>query len=209
MIRILLADDHAILRHGLVRVLSDGLPGATFGETDSATGALELLRRSAWDLLILDIGLPGRNGFEVLAEVARDCPLLPVLVLSSTPEDQLGVRALRAGAAGYLNKQAAPELLLAAVQRLLAGKRFVSPALAEQLAAEIRRDDDRPRHEDLSDRERQVCIMSARGLAVKEIAAELCLSPKTVSTFRTRIFAKLGLRNDADLANYVRDHRLN
>lgn len=208
MIRILLTDDHAIVREGLKQLLADELVGVKFGEAGDSSATLALLHKSAWDLLILDVSMPGRDGFEVLAEVRRSFPSLPVLVLSSTPEDQLGVRAVRAGAAGYLNKRVASEQLVAAVQAVLGGGQFISATLAQQLVADLRRGTDRPRHESLSDRELQVCRMTAAGRSVKEIAAELCISPKTVSTFRARVFEKLGVKNDVELARYAGENGL-
>jgi DNA-binding NarL/FixJ family response regulator len=208
MTRILLTDDHAIVRQGLRKVLADGIAGADFGEAGDSAATLALLNNATWDVLILDINLPGRNGFEVLAEVRRHFPLLPVLVLSSTPEDQLGLRAIKGGAAGYLNKQAAAELLVEAVQKILAGEQFISPALAHRLVADLRRDTTRPRHEELSDRELQVFKLTVAGKSLKEIAAELSLSAKTISTFRMRIFEKLAVRNDMELARYAQAHGL-
>lgn len=208
MLQLLLVDDHVILRQGLKQILSDELDDVTFGEADNAADALALLRSQRWDVLILDINLPGRNGFEVLAGVQRDYPTLPVLVLSSTPEDQLGLRALRAGASGYLNKQTAPEQLVVAVRQLLAGERYVSKALAQRLFSELGHSTERPRHEALSTRELQVFLLCANGKSVKVIADELALSAKTISTFRSRIFEKMALRNDIELANYAREHNL-
>ena len=152
MKRILIADDHTILRQGLKQILAEEFSGAKFGEAGDAAQALALLHKQTWDVLILDINMPGRNGFEVLDEVARRFPLLPVLVLSSTPEDQLGLRAIKGGASGYLNKQTAPEQLVEAVETILAGGRFMTPALAARLVAEFQRGADRPRHDLLSDR---------------------------------------------------------
>lgn len=206
--RILLADDHVILRKGLIQVLAANFADAAFGESGTAAETLARLQSGTWDVLILDIHLPGRNGFEVLEQARRAYPTLPVIILSSSPEDQLGVRSIRAGAAGYLNKVAAPELLVDAVRRVLAGEHFVSALLAQKLIAELQRDDQRPRHQMLSERELQVMKMSASGQSVKEIAAELSLSGKTISTFRARIFDKLGVRNDAELVHYARDHGL-
>ena len=209
MIRILLVDDHSILRQGLKQILTDGLDGIEFGDADDAATALALLHQEHWDVLILDIHLPGRNGFDVLSIARRSYPTLPVLVLSTTPEDQLGLRSLRAGAAGFLNKQTAPEQLVIAVRQLLAGERYLSPSLVQRMAAELARPkDDRPRHAALSTRELQVCRLSAQGRSVKQIADELSLSAKTISTFRSRVFGKLGLRNDAELAHYAREHGL-
>jgi DNA-binding NarL/FixJ family response regulator len=167
-----------------------------------------LLHKQAWDILVLDINMPGRNGFEVLREVRRSFPFLPVLVLSSTPEDQLGLRTIKSGASGYLNKKTAPEQLVEAVKKILAGEQFLSPALAQKLVSELRRGSDRPRHEELSDRELQVVKLTVEGKSVKEIAAEISLSAKTISTFRGRAFEKLGVKNDVELARYVGEHGL-
>lgn len=208
MKRILIADDHMILRQGLKQILADEFVGAKFGEAGDAAQALALLNKQDWDVLILDINMPGRNGFEVLGDVTRHHPLLPVLILSSTPEDQLGLRAIKGGAAGYLNKQTAPEQLVDAVQTILAGGRFITPALAARLAAEFRRGADRPRHEILSDRELQVFNLTAAGKSVKEIAGELSLSAKTISTFRSRVFDKLAVKNDVELVRYAQQHGL-
>ncbi len=208
MKRILIADDHVILRQGLKQILVDEFANARFGEAGDATQALALLHKQTWDVLILDINMPGRNGFEVLDEVKRHFPFLPVLVLSSTPEDQLGLRAIKGGAAGYLNKQTAPEQLVEAVETVLTGDRFITPTLASRLAAEFHRGGDRPSHELLSDRELQVFKLTAAGKSVKEIAAELSLSAKTISTFRSRVFEKLGVKNDVELVRYAQQHGL-
>ncbi|MBL9202283.1 MAG: response regulator transcription factor [Opitutaceae bacterium] len=208
MTRILLADDHAMLRAGLKGILAEEIAGAIFGEAGNAADTLALVRREPWDVLVLDVNMPGRNGFEVLAEVAGDHPDLSVLVLSSTEESQIGLRAIKAGAAGFLNKQAAPERLVEAVKTLLGGGRFITPALAARLAAEFQRTGSRLAHELLSERELQVLQLTLRGRSVKEIAVELSLSAKTISTFRGRLFAKLGVRNDVELARYAQEHGL-
>ena len=208
MTRILITDDHAILRQGLKQILADEIVDAKFGEAADSAQALALLNKETWDILILDINMPGRNGFEVLDDVRRHFPRLPILVLSSTPEDQLGLRAIRSGAAGYLNKQTAPEQLVNAVRTVLAGGQFISDALAQRIVADLRRDTDRPRHEALSDRELQVFKLTVAGKSLKEIAAELSLSAKTISTFRVRIFEKLGIKSDIELARYAEDHGL-
>jgi DNA-binding NarL/FixJ family response regulator len=206
MTRILITDDHAILRQGLKQILIDEIADAEFGEAGDSAVALTLLHKEAWDVLILDINMPGRNGFEVLDDVRRHFPRLPVLVLSSTPEDQLGLRAIRSGAAGYLNKQTAPEQLVDAVRTVLTGGQFISAALAQTIVADLRRGADRVRHDMLSDRELQVFKFTAAGKSLKEIAAELSLSAKTISTFRARIFQKLGVKNDIELARYAHEH---
>lgn len=206
--RILIADDHTILRHGLKQILEEEFPQLQFGEATTTTETLQLLRNSPWDLLILDITMPGRGGLEVLAETSRDHPNLPVLVLSSSPEDQLAVRTLKAGASGYLNKRSAAEELVSAVRKVMTGGKYVSSALAEKLVTELRRDDERPPHELLSQREFQVFRMLLAGQSVKAIAGETSLSVKTISTFRARIMGKLGLRNNVELVHYAQQHDL-
>jgi DNA-binding NarL/FixJ family response regulator len=208
MIRILIADDHALLREGLKLVLADEFTDARFGEAGTATETLQFLRKQAWDVLILDINLPGRSGLDVLRETRRDFVQLPVLVLSSTPEDQLAVRVLKAGASGYLNKQIAAEELVNAVRKVMSGGLYVSPGLAEKLAEEIGREQDRPPHELLSDREFQIFKMMTAGKSVTEIAAELSRSVKTISTFRGRVFDKLRLHNNMELYQYAHRHGL-
>jgi two-component system, NarL family, invasion response regulator UvrY len=163
--------------------------------------------RKQWDILVLDISMPGRSGLDVLREARQRWPKLPILVLSSAPEEQLAIRVLKAGAAGYMNKQAAPEDLVEAVRKILSGGRYVSPRLAERLAGEIGRPN-RPPHEQLSDREFQVMQMLADGKSLKEISDALSLSVKTISTFRGRILAKLSLSNNVQLAHYARDNGL-
>jgi len=206
MTRILVTDDHAIVRQGLKQILTEEITDAVFGEADDSAKTLVLLSEQPWDILILDINMPGRNGFEVLHEVRRSYPSLPVLVLSSTPEDQLGLRAIKSGAAGYLNKQTAPERLVEAVRKILAGEQFMSVLLAHKVIADLRRDTHRYRHDDLSDRELQVFKLTIAGNSLKEIAAELSLSAKTISTFRGRVFEKLDVRNDVELMRYAQQH---
>ena len=205
--KILIADDHVALRKGLIQILADEYPDAEFGEASTTPETLECLSRSSWDVLVLDVFMPGRSGLEVLHDVQREHPNLPVLVLSSAPEEQMAVRVLKAGARGYLNKQAAPEELVNAVKRLRAGGRYVSAAVAERLAADINLADRAP-EDRLSDREYAVLLRLMAGKSIKEIAAELSLSPKTVSTFHTRIWEKLGVHTDADLIRYALDHGL-
>ncbi len=203
--RILIADDHAILRRGLRQILADEFPEARFGEASSTQETLECISREPWDLLVLDIFMPGRGGLEILYDVRRHRPRLPVLVLSSAPEDQLAVRVLKAGALGYLNKQAAPEELVNAVRKLLAGGRYLSAAAAEQMAADISRTTG-PLHEKLSDREYTVLQLLVEGRSIREIADKLSLSPKTISTFHSRIWGKLHVKNDVEMVRYALEH---
>lgn len=208
MTAILVADDHAIVRRGVTQLLKDEFPGARFGEAGTANEALEKARREAWDLVVLDVSLPGKSGLEVLKELRAARPKLPVLILSMYPEEQFALRALRAGAAGYITKQAPPEELLAAVKKALRGGRYVSPRTAEQLASRVGDDDAREAHETLSDREFQVMRMIASGLTLTAIADQLAISVQTVSTYRGRILEKMALATNADLAAYARLHGL-
>lgn len=202
MARILIADDHRVLREGVKQILADAFPGACFGEAGSLAEVLEQLPLKNWSAMLLDVFMPGRGGLEVLPLVRRSHPHVPVLVLSSAPEEQLATRVLRAGAAGYLNKQAAPEELVRALQKVIAGGRYISPALAERLAADASRGEVPP-IEKLSAREFQVMQQLVEGKTIKEIAGELGLSVKTVSTFHTRIWAKLRVKNDVELVHYA------
>jgi two-component system, NarL family, invasion response regulator UvrY len=205
--RILLADDHTLLREGLKQILAEAFPQAEFGEAGTTAETLECLRSARWDILVLDVFMPGRSGLEVLDEIRRHRPDLPVLVLSSAPEEQMAIRVLKNGASGYLNKQAAAESLVQAVKKVVGGGKYVSEALAERLAAKAGDGALLP-HERLSDREFEVMRLIISGKSLKEIAAEFSLSAKTISTFHTRIWQKLGVTNDVDLARYALDHGL-
>ena len=203
MIRILIVDDHAIVRRGLRSLLSDEFHGATFGEAADAQQAVEQLRQHKWDVALFDITMPGKSGLDLLKEVEAEWPKLPVLVLSGHPEDQFAVRVLRAGAGGYMTKESAPEELAKAIHKILAGGRYVSPALAEKLALSVNKDVTRTPHETLSDREYDVMSRIAAGKTVTEIADELALSVKTISTYRTRVLEKLGVKNSAEIVQYA------
>jgi len=203
--KILVADDHAVLRKGLVQLLADEFPEAQVGEASTTSETLDCLSQHAWDVLVLDIFMPGRSGLDVLHDVRRQHSKLPVLVLSSAPEEQLATRVLKAGASGYLNKQVAPEELVKAVRQVASGGRYVSSAMAERLAAEIGQTA-KPPHETLSDREYAVLQLLATGKSIKQIANELSLSAKTVSTYHTRIWDKLNVRTDAALILYAIEH---
>ena len=195
MIRVLIVDDHAILRRGLRALLSDEFHGAAFGEASNARQALEQLRKEKWDVALLDITLPGKSGLELLKEFKAARPKLPVLVLSAHAEDQFAIRVLKAGAGGYLTKESAPEELAKAIRKVLAGGQYVSPALAEKLALRVRKDIKLTPHETLSDREYDAMSRIASGKTVKEIAGELSLSPKTISTYRAPLLEKLRAKN--------------
>jgi DNA-binding NarL/FixJ family response regulator len=203
MLRVLIADDHAILRRGLAEILMREVQGAVCGEAENASQVLAQVQRHAWDLVILDINMPGRSGIEVLGDLKRLYPKLPVLVLSMYPEDQYGRRLLKAGASGYMNKDSAPEELIKAMRKVLAGGRYVSPALAEKLALELDEGRERPLHETLSNREFEVLRMIASGRTITQIAEELHLSATTVSTYRARILEKMKMTSSAELMHYA------
>lgn len=207
MIKVLIVDDHAIVRKGL-RHIAEESKQMEVGEAGEGNEALSKIRAERWDVIVLDINLPGRNGLDVLQAVRDLHPKMPVLVLSSHPEEQYAVRVLRAGASGFMNKDAAPDQLVAAILKVMGGGKYISPMLAEQLAFELSENNDRPPHEKLSAREYRVLIMIGEGKAVGEIATELLLSVKTVSTYRARILEKLNLQNNAQLMRYVVDHKL-
>ncbi len=208
MIRVLIADDHAILRRGLKEILERELVGAVCGEAKDAQEVLAQAQETAWDLVILDITMPGRSGLDVLSDLKAARPRLPVLVLSMHAEDQYGKRVLKAGASGYMNKESAPEELIKAIRKVLAGGRYVSPALAERLAADLSREAELPLHEALSSREFEVLRMLAAGKTPTRIAGDLRLSVTTISTYRARILEKLGLATTAELMHYVLHNHL-
>lgn len=206
--KILLADDHTVVRHGLKQILADEFKRATFGEARNAQEALDLVWKDNWDVVVLDITMPGRSGLEVLREIKKSKPRLPVLVLSMHPENQFAVRVLKRGASGYMTKESAAGELVGAIKKVLAGGRYVSATLAEKLATYLASDNQKAPQELLSDREFQVLRLIASGKIVSEIARELSLSVKTISTYRTRILEKMGLRNNAELMHYAMQHQL-
>jgi len=208
MTRILLVDDHAVVRQGLKQILEGAVAGAELGEAASAEEAVRMAQAQDWDAVILDISLPGKSGLEALKELRRARPRLPVLVLSMYPEEQFGVRALRAGAAGYLAKQSTAVDLVTSVRTVLAGRRYLSPNLAERIAGEIGLAPGRAPHELLSDREFQVFRLLASGKTVTASAEALGLSVATVSTYRSRILEKMGLSENYDLVQYAIVNRL-
>jgi len=208
MIKILIADDHAIVRAGLKQILAEVSDMVVVGEAGSGQEALEKVRNDGYDVIVLDISMPGKSGLDVLKELKRDDPQLAVLVLSMHPEDQYAVRFLKAGADGYLTKEGAPDELVSAIRKVSRGRKYVSSSLAETLAYVVERDIDRPPHETLSDREYQVMCMIAQGKALKDIAEELYLSPKTISTYRARLLDKMQMKNNAELTHYAIKHGL-
>jgi len=207
MIRILVVDDHALVRRGLIELLQ-GLPdGVQFGEAGTAAEAIALAFGERWDVVLLDLGLPDRHGLEVLREVHAARPQLPVLVLTMFPEDQLALRMLEMGASGYLTKESAPEELLRALERVMTGHKYLSPAMAQAVADGLGGPPPAP-HEQLSDRELEVLRLLAAGRPITAISRQLGLSPKTVTTYRARLLHKLGMRSNAELTFYATQHGL-
>lgn len=206
--RILLADDHTVVRSGLKQILAEEFKGAVFGEARNAQEALELVANEHWDVVVLDITMPGRSGLEVMRQIRKLRPGLPVLVLSIHPENQFAVPVLKLGAAGYMTKESAAEELVTAVKKVLSGGRYITASLAETLAANLETGPAKPAQELLSDREFQVLRLIASGKIISEIARELVLSVKTISTYRSRILEKMGLRNNAELMHYAMLHQL-
>ena len=206
--RVLIADDHAVVRRGLKQILSEERDVSVVGEAKNGHEALEMSRRLEWDVAVVDYAMPGRGGVELLKEIKRHHPKRPVLVLSMYPEEWHAVQVLRAGGAGYLNKETATEELMTAIREVAKGGRYVSPALAEKLASGLAPDRARAPHESLSDREYRVLWLLASGKPISQIAQEMFLSPSTISTYRTRILRKLGLANNAQLVQYAVQHQL-
>jgi DNA-binding NarL/FixJ family response regulator len=208
MIRALIADDHAVVRQGLKQILGDTPEMLVAGEATNGQEVLDKVRAEPWDVVVLDISMPDRSGLDILKQLRSERPKLPVLVLSMHSEDQYAVRVLKAGASGYLTKDSAPDELVKAIRKVVSGGRYVSSFLAEKLAFEIGTDSSRLPHETLSDREFQVLRLIAAGKSVTEIAAELYLSVKTVSTYRARMLEKMNLGTTAELIHYAMQNHL-
>jgi two-component system invasion response regulator UvrY len=208
VIKVLVVDDHAIVRRGLKQIISEA-PDIEFAdEAGDWQEALNLLMENDYDVAVLDISLPGRSGMDLLKEIRSQKLKARVLILSMHPEGQYAVRALRAGASGYLTKESAPGELVAAIRKISSGGKYITSSLAEKLASELDADYEKPLHETLSDREYQVMCRIASGRSVKEIAEEMFLSPKTISTYRTRILEKMNMNNNSDLTRYVIENKL-
>jgi DNA-binding NarL/FixJ family response regulator len=203
LIQVLVADDHPLLRSGLRHVLEQEPDFGSPGEAGDSEQVLERLEERSWDVVVLDIAMPGRSGLETLSEIRKRRPGLPVLILSMHSEEQYAIRAIKAGASGYLTKNNASAELVRAIRRILAGKKYVSPALAEVLAHIVESGEERPPHEVLSDREYHVVCGIASGKSVSQIAAETSLSVKTISTYRARALEKMNMHTNADLTRYA------
>ena len=208
MLKILIADDHAIVREGLKQILAEYPDMEVAGEASTGRQVLEMVRKGEWDLVLLDITMPETNGLDTLKELKKEKPDLPVLMLSMHPEEQYAIRSLKAGVSGYLTKESAPKELINAIQKVARGGKYISASLSEKLAAYLQTDIEKPLHEILSDREYQVVLMIGAGKTVSQIADELCLSVKTISTNRTRALKKTGMKNNSEITHYVIKHGL-
>ena len=207
-IRVVVADDHPILRAGLVSVLNGSPDLRVVDEAGNGAEVLRAIRDTPFDVLLLDVSMPGKSGLDLLRQIRKDHPRLPILMVSSFPEDQYAVRALKAGASGYVTKMSAPADLVTAVRTVSVGRRFITPAIAELLADHVERPLDGTPHESLSDREFQTLKMIAAGHSLTEIADVLCISVKTVSVYRSRLLDKMQLKNNVELTRYVVEHGL-
>jgi len=208
MIRIIIADDHAIVREGMKQILSETTDIVVADEAINGQEVLKKVWKNNYDVAVLDITMPHGGGLEILKQIKKGRPKLPVLILSMHPEDQYAVRALKAGAAGYLTKQSIPEELIRAIRKIFQGGKYISPTLAERLASELSSKSDKPPHKTLSDREYQVMLRIASGKTVSEIAGELSLSVKTISTYRSRILDKMKMKTNSELMHYAIKNKL-
>lgn len=206
--KILVVDDHAVVRQGVKQILNEQFQGAVIGEARNAEEMIDRIRKFTWDIVVLDVGMPGKSGLDALKDLKQVCPKLPVLVLSAYPEDQLARRMLKAGASGYLTKDSAPNELVQALKKILGGGKFVSASMAELLVANLNEEAGRPLHEMLSDREYQVMCLIAVGKSLKEIADDLCVGISTVNTYRARILEKMQFKNNTELTHYALENRL-
>jgi DNA-binding NarL/FixJ family response regulator len=208
MIKFLIVDDHFVVRQGLRLILREQFPDSEFGEASDGSGALSCVLEQDWNIVLLDMSMPGRGGLEALKDIKAHRPELPVIVLSMHPEDQFSIRVLKHGAAAYIRKDSAGLELVNAVTTALGGRRYITASLAQTLAENVAQGENGPAHEQLSDREYQVMCLLAGGKTVKEIAADLKLSVKTISTYRARILDKLKLKNNAQIMRYFIDQGL-
>jgi DNA-binding NarL/FixJ family response regulator len=208
MIRVIIADDHPLLRRGIKDIIEEQADMEVVAEAATGQELLVQLEHRDCDVILLDIGMPGRDGLDALSDIRRKSPKLPVLILSVYPEDQFGPRVLKSGASGYMNKETACEQLVQAIRKISTGGKYISPTLAEKIASDLAADNHLPPHEKLSDREYQVMRKIASGKTVGEIARELCLSEKTISTHRTRILEKMEMKTNAQLTYYAVHHDL-
>ena len=208
MIKILIADDHTVVRKGLKQILIEEFPSALIEEVADAEELLKKLLKAEWDVVISDLSMPGRSGLEALQQIKQHYPKLPVLILSVHSEEHYAIRVLKAGASGYLSKDSAPDELVKAVNRVLSGRKYITPSIAEKLAATLDQDNEKSSHETLSDREFEILKLLAAGKSVSDIAASLSLSVTTVSTYRARVMVKMNMKTNADLTLYAVENKL-
>jgi DNA-binding NarL/FixJ family response regulator len=208
MISILVVDDHALIRKGLKQLLDDTEDIRVTGEAETGMQALNMARDNSYDLVLLDIALPDKNGIDVLKQLKQEQPDIKVIVLSMYPEDQYGVRSLKAGASGYLNKQSAPDQLIGAIRQVLSGKKYIGEIMAEQLLNSMIGNSEELMHQTLSNREYQTLCLIASGKTLSEIAESMTLSPKTVSVYRARMLEKMGFKNNAEAIHYAISYHL-
>ncbi len=206
--KFLIADDHAIVRKGLIQLLREEFTMTEVAEVTNGNAVLEEVQKQLWDAILLDISMPGRNGIEILRQLRTNGIKTPILIISMYPEEQYAIRALKAGASGFLNKESANEELLDAVRKILSGRKYISSSIADKLAEAVGEMGEIPSHDLLSDREMQVLQLIASGKTVSEIAEEISLSVNTISTYRTRILEKLSLHNNAEITRYALNHGL-
>jgi two-component system invasion response regulator UvrY len=206
--KILIADDHTVVRKGLRQIIHDEFPFAEIEEVADTEALLKKVMKAEWDMVISDLSMPGRSGLDALLQIKEHYPKLPVLILSVYPEDQYALRVLKAGASGYLTKDSAPEELIKAMKQVLLGKKYITPAVAEKLISVLGQDSDKQLYEQLSDREFEVLKLIAAGKSVSDIAAMLSLSVTTVSTYRARILSKMNMKTNADLIMYAIEYKL-
>jgi DNA-binding NarL/FixJ family response regulator len=208
LFRILVVDDHEVVRKGLMKVLAETLQPVKVDEAKNGQDALAKVWKGEYDMVLLDIKMPGKSGLDVLKEIKQHRPKLPVMILSMHPEEQFAIRAIRAGASGYLTKECAGDEMVLAIRKALKGEKYISVSLAQILAGELDSDPEKPPHEILSDREYQVMLMIASGKPVGAIAKELCLSVKTISSYRTNILLKMKMKNNAEITHYAIQNKL-
>ena len=208
MFRILIADDHSIVRKGVRQILTEGFPDAEIDEVPDAESLIKKIIEQEWDVVLSDLSMPGRSGLDAIPQIKQINPKLPVLIMSIHPEDHYAIRVLKAGASGYLSKDLAPEELVGAIKRVISGKRYITEAVAEKLANIIDHDENKPPHQYLSDREFAVFKLLATGKSLTEIAETMILSVTTVSTYRSRILVKMGMKSNADMTLYAVEKNL-
>lgn len=208
MRRILVADDHEVVRKGLMNVLAEAFQPIEVDEARNGQEAVSKVLKKSYDLVVLDVKMPGKSGLDALKEIKQHRPKLPVVILSMHPEDQIAIRAMRAGASGYLTKESASDELVLAIRKALNGEKYISDSLAQILAGELDKNPEKPPHKILSDREYQVMVMIASGKPVGAIARELCLSVKTISSYRTNILLKTGMKNNSEITHYAIQNNL-